>query len=159
MSYKTEKGKITKVYTTSSRLYKSPALTPFVLEKLENRKKLESKRLDVSEYDYPDTDELGWDFYNTFLNCDVTKLGINSGKTSTADDNLTEKYLVNIVKKQQHEMTPILAPPEIAPEPLRSLSLFAIPEIPRPVFPPISVIEKVTGFVPYFSSNAFPIKS
>ena len=45
----------------------------------------------------------------------------------------------------------------MATEPLRSLSLFAIPEIPRPVFPPISVIEKVTGFVPYFSSNAFAV--
>ena len=77
--------------------------------------------MDVSEFDTPTTDDLGWDFYDTFLNCRVTKMGITSGKTSTADEDLTEKYLKTVVKKQLEEATPIMKPKEIPPEPFRSL--------------------------------------
>jgi len=84
--------------------------------------KLESTRYDVSMYDYPDTT---WEFYETFLGCDITQLGIQKGEPTTADideeDGKTEKFIRKAVKTRKEAMIPVITPKEEPPEPYRSL--------------------------------------
>lgn len=113
---------VKKVSVVSSRLYKTPALPPEVLEKKKNRKALESNRYDVSKYEYPDTH---WEFYDTFLKCDITASGIAKGEPTTADldddDGKTERYIRKTVAARKEAMAPVMEPPEEPPEPFRTL--------------------------------------
>lgn len=113
---------VKKVRNVSSRLYKTPVLPDDVLAKKKERKVLESKRYDVSMYDYPETH---WEFYDTFLDCDITKMGTIKGEPTTADleedDGKTEKYIRKAVAIRKEARIPIIPPKEEPPEPYRSL--------------------------------------
>lgn len=83
----------------------------------------------MSKYDYPDTT---WEFYETFLGCDITQLGIQKGEPSTADideeDGKTEKFIRRAVKTRKEAMIPVITPKEEPPEPYRSLMYLVQPD-------------------------------
>ena len=102
-------------------LYKTPDLRPEVLELVKERKFLESKKYDVSKFEYPDTH---WEFYDTFLESDMTQLGISKGVPTTADiEGDLVKYHKKAVAIRAEALKPIIIPKEEPPEPFRTLVL------------------------------------